>query len=644
VLVNLETGMGSYGTAAGDTLISIENLHGSSFVDRLIGNAGSNTLNGAGGNDILKGGGGIDQLFGGTHDDILQGGAGADTLNGGDGNDTANYASSPVAINVQLAGGSNWGGDAEGDTYSSIENITGSAYADLITGDGGNNVLSGQNGDDYLRGGAGADNLQGGAGSDTLGYYSSATGVTVSLLLGSASGGDAEGDVFSGMENLQGSNNGADTLDGDNGRNSLLGYGGVDTLRGLGSDDILDGGMGGDVLLGGAGIDQAWYNTSPEAVTVSLLTGHGSNGAAEGDTLDAIEDIYGSPYDDTLVGNDDTNTLEGAYGNDTLKGFGGTDSLHGGEEDDILFGMDQDDYLDGDEGNDTLNGGGGADNMYGDGGDDTYIVDDDADVIHEMAAQGSDTVRASVSYTLAAAVDVEIFETTNQNGTAAINLTGNTSGSHIIGNNGANTLDGGGGTDELEGRGGNDIYIVDGLNDSVIEFASQGIDEVRISATWTLTTGADIELLRTTDDTGTTAIDLTGNSSGNVVRGNNGNNIINGGGGDDELTGLGGQDAFLFNTLLDEQFNIDAITDFDVADDTIWLDQDIFSSSLGLGNISAGELVIGNAALDANDRIIYDSNTGALFYDSDGVGGTAAIQFAELSPGLALTYLDFLVV
>jgi serralysin len=81
-----------------------------------------------------------------------------------------------------------------------------------------------------------------------------------------------------------------------------------------------------------------------------------------------------------------------------------------------------------------------------------------------------------------------------------------------------------------------------------------------------------------------------------------------------------------------------------VADDTIWLDQDIFSSSLGLGNISSGELVIGPAALDANDRIIYDPVTGALSYDSNGVGGTDAIQFARLSPGLALTYLDFLVV
>jgi Ca2+-binding RTX toxin-like protein len=129
------------------------------------------------------------------------------------------------------------------------------------------------------------------------------------------------------------------------------------------------------------------------------------------------------------------------------------------------------------------------------------------------------------------------------------------------------------------------------------------------------------------------------------VRGNNGNNVINGGDGDDELTGLGGADSFLFNTPLSEAFNIDVITDFNVADDTIVLDDDIFSSSLTPGSSVAGsQFVIGAAALDAGDRIIYNDATGAVYYDSDGVGGTAQIQFAQLSAGLALTNFDFLVV
>ena len=129
-----------------------------------------------------------------------------------------------------------------------------------------------------------------------------------------------------------------------------------------------------------------------------------------------------------------------------------------------------------------------------------------------------------------------------------------------------------------------------------------------------------------------------------MIRGNFGNNTINGGDGRDNLTGLAGQDRFLFDTPLNAATNVDRITDYAGGFDTILLDQDIFSSSLGLGNISAGELVIGTAAQDANDRIIYDTSTGALFYDNDGVGGNAQVQFALLSTGLALTNLDFLVV
>jgi Ca2+-binding RTX toxin-like protein len=157
-------------------------------------------------------------------------------------------------------------------------------------------------------------------------------------------------------------------------------------------------------------------------------------------------------------------------------------------------------------------------------------------------------------------------------------------------------------------------------------------------ASWTLTAGSDVETVAAVG--GVSAINLTGNANGNVVRGNNGNNRLNGGDGRDDLVGLGGQDQFLFNTPLNAATNVERITDFSVADDTILLDNGVFSSSLGLGNISAGEFVIGAAAQDANDRIIYNSNTGALFYDNDGVGGNAAVQFAELSRGLALTNLD----
>jgi Ca2+-binding RTX toxin-like protein len=282
--------------------------------------------------------------------------------------------------------------------------------------------------------------------------------------------------------------------------------------------------------------------------------------------------------------------------------------------------------------------------LIGGHGNDTYFVDSFFDVVIESGGQGIDTVYASSNYALPAGADIEILRTISDDGTAPLRLTGNSSGNQIIGNNGDNVLDGGGGNDQLIGRGGNDFYIVDSNTDTIAEAGGQGIDTVLARASYTLTEGADVERIGAFDDIATRAIDLTGNSSGNQIVGNAENNVLNGGGGRDQLIGFAGQDSFLFDTALDATFNVDTIVDFNVADDTILLDQDIFSSSLGLGNISAGELVIGPAALDANDRIIYDSATGALSYDSDGVGATAAIQFATLSTGLGLTYLDFVVV
>jgi Ca2+-binding RTX toxin-like protein len=169
---------------------------------------------------------------------------------------------------------------------------------------------------------------------------------------------------------------------------------------------------------------------------------------------------------------------------------------------------------------------------------------------------------------------------------------------------------------------------------------------------YTLTAGADVELLRTDTDAGAAPINLTGNANGNVVRGNAGANVLNGGDGNDQLTGLGGADLFLFNTPLDGMFNVDAITDFNVVNDTIRLDATIFSSDLSVGSsVASSQFVVGNAALDAGDRIMYDNATGDVFYDSDGTGPTAAIRFARLSAGLAdptdvdpLTNFDFFVI
>jgi Ca2+-binding RTX toxin-like protein len=361
-------------------------------------------------------------------------------------------------------------------------------------------------------------------------------------------------------------------------------------------------------------------------------------GAAAGDTFSGIENVTGSNYRDRLYGTDGANVIRGLDYGDELIGFGGADTLDGGAGDDRLV------------------GGFGADTMIGGGGNDYYVVDDTADIVSENVDEGTDTVQSLFSYTLPANFerlilhDGAINGTGNEranriDGTGQDNVILGLGGTDVLfGQGGNDTLNGGGGADFMTGGIGSDTYHVDNANDTIVENGGQGVDTVLATVSYRLTAGADVETLAAFDANGTAAIDLTGNANGNAVRGNNGNNTLNGGDGRDDLTGLGGQDQYLFNTPLNAASNVDRVLDFNVADDTILLDNAVFSSSLGLGNISAGEFVIGTAAQDANDRIIYDSNTGGLFYDNDGVGGNAQVQFAELSRGLALTNLDFLVV
>ncbi|MDR6289130.1 Ca2+-binding RTX toxin-like protein [Inquilinus ginsengisoli] len=371
----------SAGDANGDTLTGIENLTGSALADSLHGNSGDNVLTGL---------------------------AGADALVGDAGIDTADYSGSLAGVTVDLVLGTGHGGDAEGDTLATIENLTGSAFADHLYGDADANVLAGGAGDDTLHGGAGADVLDGGDGSDFANYQGSAAAVTLDLLAGTVSGGDAQGDVLTSIENLYGSSF-DDQLTGDNGRNviggelgddTIIGHGGDDALNGEAGNDALDGGDGNDRLVGGAGIDTihggigndsidagadndivfgdagndglyggagddqidggdgndvlegaagadaltggvgidtASYASSAAGVTVSLATGTGLGGDAQGDTLAGIENLAGSAQNDVLTGDAGANTLSGGAGDDVLAGGLGGDLLRGGAGNDSFI-------------------------------------------------------------------------------------------------------------------------------------------------------------------------------------------------------------------------------------------------------------------------------------------------------------------
>jgi len=229
--------------------------------DTYVGETYGEVIYGLGGNDNIDAGGGHDTLEGGGGSDILDGGAGVDT---------ASYEGSTNRVVINMAANTATSGHATGDTFISIENLTGSQFGDVLTGDGGNNVIKGGagndivsgfngndtifggDGSDFLSGGAGADTLIGGAGRDMARYVGSNAGVHVDLGAGTASGGHAEGDVLNGIEHLFGSSH-ADTLTGNAQNNFIFGSGGDDVLDGAGGIDKLFGGTGADTFVFGAG-------------------------------------------------------------------------------------------------------------------------------------------------------------------------------------------------------------------------------------------------------------------------------------------------------------------------------------------------------------------------------------------------------
>ena len=167
------------------------------------------------------------------------------------------------------------------------------------------------------------------------------------------------------------------------------------------------------------------------------------------------------------------------------------------------------------------------------------------------------------------------------------------------------------------------------LGDRAIELVNQGVDRVNSSVSFTL--GANVEQLVLT---GNGAIDGTGNGHDNRITGNGRSNT---------LTGANGNDVFVFNTALNAATNVDTITDFSVLHDTIQLENGIFTGLAG-GVLAAGAFTIGTGAAQVDDRIIYNSATGALFFDSNGSAQGGVTRFGTLATGLNLTNADFLVV
>jgi uncharacterized delta-60 repeat protein len=297
-----------------------------------------------------------------------------------------------------------------------------------------------------------------------------------------------------------------------------------------------------------------------------------------------------------------------------------------------INGTGADDDLEGTPGNDYIDGKGGADTMYGLDGDDTYIVNNAGDTVLESAGAGTDTVRSSVTYSLP--IYVEKLTLT---GTNAINGTGNGLANTLTGNGANNTLNGKAGADTMAGKAGNDIYYVDNTGDKVTEGVDQGTDTIRSTVSRTLPNNVEDLVL-----TGTGAINGTGNTLANKITGNGANNTLNGGTGNDTLSGRAGQDKFLFNKTPGTG-NIDSITDFSPADDTIRLENSVYTGLTATGTLAAAAFKVGTTASTAAHRILYDPATGYLRYDADGTGPTVAVRFATMNNTPVLTNADFVV-
>jgi Ca2+-binding RTX toxin-like protein len=517
------------GTDAGEAYVVFGHAMGGIFV----GTEASETLTGTPLADTLRGLGGDDTLYGLGGDDVLDGGAGDDTTAGGTGDDTASYASAIAGVTVDLtiAGGQDTGG-AGVDTLSSIENLTGSAFADRLYGKSGTNVLIGDGGDDTLDGRSGADSMDGGSGNDAYvvddggDTIADSSGVdTVRSSITYTLGAALENLTLTGGADLDGTGNPlSNALLGNGGNNRLTGLAGGDSLIGGGGEDWLDGGAGADSMNGGSGNDSYVVDNAGDTIADSsgIDTVHSSIAYTLGAALENL----------TLIGNAAIGGTGNAAGN-TLLGNAGNNLLTGLDGDDILVGHDGDDRLEGGTGDDSLAGGEGKDQARYSSATAGVTVDLAINGVQDTGDAGLDTL-----------ANIE-------------NLTGSAFADGLLGNGKANGLSGGRGDDTLRGRSGDDRLSGGAGNDTLD--GGDGNDTATYAGA---RKGISVDLLiGGAQDTGWAGLDtlsgieslvgsafadsLGGDAAANVLAGIEGDDRLRGRGGDDTLKGADGNDLLI---------------------------------------------------------------------------------------------------
>jgi Ca2+-binding RTX toxin-like protein len=585
VSINLATNSASGGEAAGDTLISIENVRGSAWDDVLVGSSGVNTL---------SGGDGADTLTGGLNGDIVSGGAGADTIvyaigdgadaiDGGADIDTLNLTDGAASnllnvsydgstltaiagssltgvenINVNMGGGTDWliysataavtvnlgTGVASGGftAIAGVERVIGGAGNDSLTGDGADNRLDGSAGDDTLNGAAGVDTLIGGDGADHL-----SGGLGNDSLQGGIDDDEFNWVVGDGRDTIDGGVN-FDTFNAAGLGAAELGNA---TWNGTSITALMDNALTSieaiHLNLAG-GIDWLIYSASA-AVTVNLATNSASGFAS----VTNIEKVIGGSGNDTLTGDGLDNRLDGQSGADTLDGGAGSDAILGGDGADIIYASAGNDSLQGQNGNDTFH-------WTSTDGRDTFNGGADTDTVNFTGSAVADVADAT------------------WNGSAVTALLNNALISIELIN-----LDLGAG-----GAGGDWLRYNTALGVSV-NLATG------VASGFASITGVENLIGGTGGDT------LIGDGGVNKINGNNGDDVITGGGGADNLTGGAGNDTFVYAAGAGN----DTIIDFDAwavgGQDFL----DVSAFGINAGNFAARVAIIDTGA----DTVVRIDNT-----------------------------------
>ncbi len=310
-------------------------------------------------------------------------------------------------------------------------------------------------------------------------------------------------------------------------------------------------------------------------------------------------------------------TLNGSDGNDDLEGFGGNDTINAKGGDDFVIGG---------EGRDSYDGGKGWDNLSF------------QDARHNPDAFGGvvlDAAEGKVKDPYGNTEEFQNFETFR--GTQFRDI--------LKGSARDEDFQGVGGRDAIDGRGGFDTvsYHRDENNGGAAKGVTVDLkDGTAIDGFGKTDTLNSIEGVRGTGY----ADKLTGSSGDNWLRGDGGNDTIAGGLGNDQLRGDAGQDYFVFNTKLSTKDNIDEIEDFSVASDTIKLENGIFTKLVGTGTLSASQFVANDSgtAKDKSDRIIYEKDTGNIYYDSNGSASGERKLFAIVADELKIAADDFFII